>query len=242
MSRNRFKYFYILVFVLMFLFSIKGFASEIALESGEITVTSTSTFTVKIPRKISLAKNEDGYLEGIYNLEVMNYSESDNSCLLVEPDAKFDMTSYLKKGIEVDVTQEETIFSNLLQTDLTKGHTTTGYIISNEPLSSGNWQGSFSFTISIQKAEIQTQGLLKDVEVATPSNAEKIDEIIVEAPVFEDELTEDVILEEPVSIATPSNASMAIEKEIESEVVETNAIEIAEQNINEDDEINNGAL
>lgn len=205
----------------MFLFNLNGFASELEGMALDDSGT-TSTFTVKIPRKISLAKSDSGYLEGVYSLEVKNFSSSDDTYLVVEPDKKFDMSTYLKKNIEVAINQKETIFSNSLQTDLTKGHTTIGYITSNEPLSSGNWQGSFSFTISIHKTE----------GVATPSNASMVDETLAtEVPIFEDEFPEDIILEETVYMATPSNASISIEavekkSESETEIIETDAVEI----------------
>lgn len=202
MNGKKFKYMFILIFVLLLLFNIKSFASEIleiddgTLQGGE----TASTFSVKIPRKISLAQTDNGFVEGEYKIEVKNYSEIDGSYLIVEPDSKFEITTYLKEDIEVSVNQVETVFSNSLQTDLTEGHTTIGYITSNEPLSSGNWQGSFSFIISMKKVEEQDYETEVIINAASPSNAERIEE--------GEEQQENIIWEKPIYIATPSEVLM----------------------------------
>lgn len=191
-----------------------------------------ANYTIEIPKSIYMQKSEsDKTYEATYSVKVANLDATDErSCLAIEPDAEFQLSAVNKNPITVYVEQEETEFSNLLQDDLSVMHTTTGYLYTKEPLSSAEWNGSFSFYISLidlGESQATTFSMINSaVEIATSSNATKVE---TEEVVIEEELEND--LETEIEIATPSEA-----EKVENEVVDDGNCDLEDDvNIGTDD-------
>ena len=113
-----------------------------------------STFTVTIPKRIVLdsTKNSD------YNVNVKGDISSTDQ-VKVAPDAKFDMIDIGTEGaggtrkanVEATVTQAEKIWSSA-QVCAKDGTDKTGNV-SALGLTSGTWQGTFTFNIALEAAE-----------------------------------------------------------------------------------------
>lgn len=191
-----------------------------------------ANYTIEIPKSIYMQKSEsDKTYEATYSVKVANLDATDErSCLAIEPDAEFQLSAVNKNPITVYVEQEETEFSNLLQDDLSVMHMTTGYLYTKEPLSSAEWNGSFSFYISLidlGESQVTTFSMANTVvDVATSSNAMKVE---TEEVVIEEELEND--LETEIEIATPSEA-----EKVENEVVDDGNCDLEDDvNIGTDD-------
>lgn len=190
----------IFTFLLLFLFSFTVQADETELQIDATAIEASDEFvahyTIEIPKSIHMQKNDkENIYEANYELKITNLDEDDErSCLVIEPDYEFQLEAKHKEPITVYVEQEETEFSNLLQEDLYLMHTTTGYLFTMEPLSSAEWTGSFSFYISLLDLgePVQTMSFnstmvaspsnavavnpdenKQEIEIATPSNAER---------------------------------------------------------------------
>ena len=231
----------ILTFLFLSLCSFSAQASDEVLLIDDTAVEADDDFranyTVEIPKSIYMQKSEiNNTFEANYTVKVTNLDSSDErSCLVIEPDAEFELSAENKKPIKVYVEQEETEFSNLLQDDLSVMHTTIGYLYTQEPLSSAEWKGSFSFNISMVDLGISSTTMAYMLE-ATPSNAEKVvpDEVVIE------EVTNpetDINIDLEIEIATPSNA-----EKVEIEVVESGnkngEEDLPDNRLDEDDDSN----
>ena len=120
-----------------------------------VEYTQASTFTVTIPKKIVLGseKNSD------YNVNVQGDISSTDQ-VKVAPISKFDMVDKgtvgtRKANVEATVTQAETVWSSAevcKKTEDKKGTDKTGNV-SALSLTSGTWEGTFTFNIALEAAE-----------------------------------------------------------------------------------------
>lgn len=118
-----------------------------------VEYTQASTFTVTIPKKIVLGseKNSD------YNVNVKGDISSTDQ-VKVAPISKFDMVDTgtvgeRKANVEATVTQAETIWSSAEVCNKTgkEGTDKTGNV-SALGLTSGTWEGTFTFNIALEAA------------------------------------------------------------------------------------------
>ncbi len=110
-----------------------------------------STFTVTIPKRIVLGSEKTSD----YNVNVKGDISSDNQ-VKVAPATKFDMVDKgtvgeRKANVEATVTQAETIWSSA-QVCTEDGTDKTGNV-SALGLTSGTWEGTFTFNIALEAAE-----------------------------------------------------------------------------------------
>lgn len=119
-----------------------------------VEYTQASTFTVTIPKKIVLGseKNSD------YNVNVKGDISSTDQ-VKVAPISKFDMVDIgtvgeRKANVEATVTQNDTIWSSAQVCNKTgkEGTDKTGNV-SALGLTSGKWEGTFTFNIALEAAE-----------------------------------------------------------------------------------------
>ena len=147
-----------------------------------------AAYSIEIPKSIYMQKSSSSDIyEANYTIRISNLDTMDErSCLVIEPDTYFYLAANNKEKITVYVEQEETEFSNLFQDDLASMHMTTGYLYTEEPISSANWKGSFSFNLSmidlgiedevyLEEIEEELENDLEEGELASPSNAEQED-------------------------------------------------------------------
>ena len=132
--------------------------NETQAESGttrpvEVTYTQSSTFTVTIPKTITL----DGSTKTAdYDVNVKGDISSDKQ-VKVAPDTTFkmvDQSKAAKKKADVDasVTQAETTWSSI-DVNVAQTGTTKAGNISATGLSSGSWKGTFNFSIAMSDAQ-----------------------------------------------------------------------------------------
>ena len=120
----------------------------------EVEYKQASTFSVTIPKKIVLGEEK----EADYNVNVKGDISSDNQ-VKVAPISKFDMVDIgtvgtRKANVEATVTQNDTIWSSAEVCNKTdkEGTDKTGNV-SALGLTSGTWQGTFTFNIALESAE-----------------------------------------------------------------------------------------
>ena len=111
-----------------------------------------STFTVTIPKKITLSGETKS---GTYNVTCTGDIAGDEF-ISVAPAASFDMTQKGKEDVTATVTQETTKFrADNYTTELEEGEAkmatgATGSIAASG-LTSGGWNGTFNFTIALNQ-------------------------------------------------------------------------------------------
>ena len=120
----------------------------------KVTVTQGSTFSVKIPKEVILDGTANGDNSAIYNIEVTGNIAS-NETINVVPAASFNMRDVkgVKKDIVATIEQPITKFvDSQVNVDgkndtIHIGNTTGKITVAN--LTSGSWEGSFYFNISL---------------------------------------------------------------------------------------------
>ncbi len=192
---------------------------------SEAIAENTATFTVTIPKTVTLNGVRGESNEADYGITVHAENIPEGWELTVEPTKEFTMSSLGKADIQAVVEQDETQW-NLEDgaETLSAGLTKTGKVsVSN--LSSGEWKGEFTFNISVTQPETEVMAMA--FSLASPSNAmysyESLFEQVTETRYTNIELYEELayLLEETESVnmeladyeeenvyeyATPSNA------------------------------------
>lgn len=119
--------------------------NEIVYAANDPTLVSASlesSYYVQLPKKICMESDET-----IYSVNVRG-DISGTESISINPDTSFLLLQSGKKSIQVDIKQNKTDFtSDEIAAD--EGSSTTGYIISSEKLTAGNWNGAFYFNIGL---------------------------------------------------------------------------------------------
>jgi len=202
----------------------------------------SAIYSIQIPKFICMQQNvESKVYEANYILKVTNLNNRDErSCLVIEPQSNFFLKADGKKHIQVYVEQDETEFSNLLQDDLSLEHTTAGYVYTKEPLSSAEWTGSFSFNISLldlgsSDTLLETEALEDLEEIELENDLEKENEIDIASPsnaTKNDDLVQEDLKQEVIDIADENLKTNAIQNNLDSEPANEKSQDKQETNTN----------
>lgn len=112
-------------------------------KTASVDYSRDSSFTVTIPKNIEIDKKSK---TGTYEILVSGDIKA-NETLSVSPNSKVSMTNTTSQNnIDIDVTQTKSSFN---YSDVANNSTTTGQIDGSN-LTSGIWEGTLNFSISLQ--------------------------------------------------------------------------------------------
>ena len=112
-------------------------------KTASVDYSRDSSFTVTIPKNIEIDKKSK---IGTYEILVSGDIKA-NETLSVSPNSKVSMTDTTSQNnVDVDVTQTKSSFN---YSDVANNSTTTGQIDGSN-LTSGIWEGTLNFSISLQ--------------------------------------------------------------------------------------------
>lgn len=112
-------------------------------KTASVDYSRDSSFTVTIPKNIEIDKKSK---TGTYEILVSGDIKA-NETLSVSPNSKVSMTDTTSQNnVDVDVTQTKSSFN---YSDVANNSTTTGQIDGSN-LTSGIWEGTLNFSISLQ--------------------------------------------------------------------------------------------
>lgn len=112
-------------------------------KTASVDYSRDSSFTVTIPKNIEIDKKSK---TGTYEILVSGDIKA-NETLSVSPNSKVSMTDTTSQNnIDIDVTQTKSSFN---YSDVANNSTTTGQIDGSN-LTSGIWEGTLNFSISLQ--------------------------------------------------------------------------------------------
>ena len=112
-------------------------------KTASVDYSQDSSFTVTIPKNIEIDKKSK---IGTYEILVSGDIKA-NETLSISPNSKVSMTDTTSQNnVDVDVTQTKSSFN---YSDVANNSTTTGQIDGSN-LTSGIWEGTLNFSISLQ--------------------------------------------------------------------------------------------
>lgn len=124
------------------------YENETGTKECDVSVELEGTFTVHIPKRITL----DGVTKTAdYTITVMGDLGGEKA-VKVTPDGTFEMSQAGKDNVTATVTQIKNQFTNteisIMQEDVLVGTTTDGSVSATD-LTAGEWSGVFNFTIEV---------------------------------------------------------------------------------------------
>ena len=141
--------------------------------------TDDTGISFRIPASVSLSKDGDGSYSGNYEVEVLYMSEGDRITILPEVN-EVELKQENKGSVIAYIEQDKHEFS------FDGDFQSSGRIYVDEDLSAGIWTGSFSFSINQEKAKAKKRKL------ASPSDAEPVEDLDLEEALDELEGTENI--------------------------------------------------